>query len=100
MELLNNKETTSSSAATSTLKILTVAYEIPSVSTLERNPFRCVENEMPEHEKLCDSKDCQDRCDKVATRRMDGPDDHVSQRVDPLPPLSGTKDTGRQQPAT
>ena len=73
MEQMDNKETTSSR-----LKILDAEYEIPSASKLERqrNPFRCAEHVMPkhEHEKLYDSKDCQDRCDQVATRGMDFPD--------------------------
>ena len=65
------------------------------MSMLERNHFRS--DVMPKHEKLYDSKDCQDCGDKVATRRMDSPDDHE----DPLSPLSGaTKDTGQQQPAS
>ena len=68
---------TCSSAATSRLKILTAAYEIPSVSKLERTNFRCIEHEMPKHEELYDSKDCQDRCDQVATRGMDFPDGHA-----------------------
>ena len=95
IEQMDDKETTSSR-----LKILdAIEYEIPSASKLERPTFRCGEQTMPVHVKLYDSKDGQDRCEQDATRCQDFPDDRVSQRVDPLPPLSGAKDTGLQGPA-
>ena len=55
---------------------------------------------MPGHDKLYDSKDCQDRCEKDATRCLDFPDDPVSQHIDPLPPLSGAKDGGQEGRST
>ena len=63
MEQMDDKETTSSR-----LKILdAIEYEIPGASKLERPTLRRSEHEMPGHDKLYDSKDCQDRCNK--TRR-------------------------------
>ena len=79
MEQMDDKETTSSR-----LKILDAEYEIPSASKLERPTLRCSEHEMPGHDKLYNSKDCQDRCEKDATRCQDFPDDRVSQRVDAM----------------
>ena len=55
---------------------------------------------MPGRDKLYVFKDCMDRCEQDATRCQDFPDDRVSQRVDPLPPLSGAKDAGLEGPAT
>ena len=72
MEQMDNKETTRSS---SRLKILDAGHVEPSASKLEWNPFRWLAHVMPkhEHEKLYDSKDCQDRCEQAATRGMDFP---------------------------
>ena len=88
-------DSASSSAATPTPKILIPDYEIASLSTMERNHFRC--GVRPKHEKLYDSMDIQGCGDKIATQMGDSPDDHE----DPLTSLSDAfKDTGRQQPAS
>ena len=96
VEEMDNKETT-----TSNVTILDAfEYEILGARNSGRTTLRRSVHEMPRRDKLYDFEDCMDRCEQDVTRCQDFPDDPVSQHVDPLPPLSGVNDRGREGPST